>query len=84
MGVVLCKRPHRAYLSSRLLSAYPSPTAWLVWLDESAAKHLCFLLVIKRGFFAGAEHFPSSSWLSRGIGGKRDGGVCVPAGMKAH
>ena len=48
--MVLCKRPHRAYLSSRLLSAYPSPTVWLVWLDESAAKHLCFLLVIKRGF----------------------------------
>lgn len=50
MGVVLCKRPHRAYLFSRFLFPSPSPTAWLVWLDESAAKHLFFLLIIKQGF----------------------------------
>lgn len=84
MGVVLCKRPHRAYIFSRLLFPYPSPTAWLVWLDEPAAKHLFFLLVIKQGFCRSWDFPSSSSWLSRGIGGKRDRGVCVPPGRKAH
>lgn len=35
MGVVLCKRPHRACLFSGFLNIVP--LAWLAWLDESAA-----------------------------------------------
>lgn len=80
MGVVLCKRPHRAYLFSRFFFPSRSPTAWLVWLDESAAKHLFFfLLVIKHFFFCRSTSLPllhPGTGLSRGIGGKRDRGLC--------
>lgn len=44
MGVVLCKRPHWAYLFLRLLFPSPRPNAWQFWLDESAAKHFFFFL----------------------------------------
>lgn len=89
MGVVLCKRPHRAYLFSWFLTIVPLPGLFGLM---SLLLNICFfLLVIKQGFFfLGAMYFPSSSsssslsWFSRGIGGKRDRGVCVPAGRKAH
>jgi len=46
MGVVLCKKLYQDFW---FLFPLLTPNAWLVWLDEPAAKHVCFLLVIKRG-----------------------------------
>lgn len=93
MGVVLCKRPHRAYLFSWFCTIVPLPG--LFGLMSLLLSISFFLLVIKQVFFfffSSAEYFPFSSsssssslsWLSRGMGGMRDRGVYVPPGRKAH
>lgn len=69
MGVVLCKRPHWAYLFLRLLFPSPRPNAWQFWLDESAAKHFFFFLHAISTISAEAEYFPSSSSWSVGSPG---------------
>lgn len=88
MGVVLCKRPHRACLFSRFLTIVPLPGLFGLM---SLLLNICgfffpFVLVIKRDFSQLLSicllllAYPGSPGGSE----KRDRGICVPAGWKAH